>query len=423
MSKLDETDVKSVQTERIGDFKSCVNLVLTAVGVGVLALPKAIAQSGWTIGCVLLLLTWGLSQSMMHLLWRCTETAKQRYGHKIDSYGSIGEAALGKPGRYVVSFATYTGLSAICTIILILLGGGLKNLTESMSDGFWRRIAALCILPLSWLPTLKEVGVLSGVGVVAVCVVVVVVVAASIGLTGDERGDISALPPTSGGLAMSFIEFMNSYTVAPVIPTIIVGMKDGSHYPRVAAYGFSIITLVFAVIGFAGYAGWGDALLSPEGGNITDFIANSSSRVYSVTCQVAIIVVSLSHFLVMFNPVALLSDMLIGNIPGVTTNTSNKFLRIGLRMAGRSAIVGLMLLVALYVPSFGTIVDLVGSTVVIPLQVLFPIAFFLVICREDIKNMSGIKRAGLYGLFALTVCLSLVAMVYGLYNVFTNWKL
>jgi amino acid permease len=416
--KLDETEVEKGH-EKIGEFKSIVNLVLTAVGVGVLALPKAIAQSGWAVGCLLLLITWGVSQTMMHLLWKCTETAKSKYDKTIDSYGSVGEAALGKPGRYVVAVATYTGLSAICTIIMILLGGGLYNLTSSNTLDFWKRIAALCILPLSWLPTLKEVGVLSAVGVVAVCVVGVVVVAASIGMSADQRGDISAVPASAGGFAMSFIEFMNSFTVAPVIPTIIVGMKDPSRYPRVAAYGFALITLVFAVIGFAGYAGWGDALLSPAGGNISDEIALSSSRGYSVVCQVAIIVVSLSHFLVMFNPVALLSDGVVSNIP--VSSQSSKIVSMVLRILGRSSLVGLMLLAALYVPSFGTVVDLVGSTVVIPLQVLFPIIFYTVICREDMDGMSKVKRTALYGLFIAIACLSLVAMGYGLYNVFAHW--
>ena len=418
---MDVLEVKPypVDQHKVGQFKSVVNLVLTAVGVGMLALPKAIAQSGWAVGVVLLAATWVLSQFMMHLLYKCINEGKRRGSLSMDSYGAIGEAALGKSGRYIVSIAMYTGLSAICVIILVLLGSGLFNLTSSMNLKSWIRIAALCILPLSWLPTLKEVGVLSAIGVMAVSLVTIVVFVASVSMNSDDRGEVFAMPISTSGLAMSFIEFMNSYTVGPVIPTLIYGMRDPSKYPRVATFGFAIITSTFAVIAFSGYAGWGSALLSPAGGNITDEIAKSSNKAYSTICQIAIIVVSLSHFLVMFNPVALLSDSLVSIIP---TGKTHVAVKIGLRMVGRSALVGIMLLLAIFVPSFGTIVDLVGSTVVMPLQVFFPILFYSILCRDEVLSMSTAKRVGMYAVFAASVSVGFVAMVYGLYNVFTHWE-
>jgi vesicular inhibitory amino acid transporter len=416
-------DTDSIKTEtsgsqKAGEFKSVVNLVLTAVGVGMLALPRAVAQSGWAVGICLLAVTWGLSQFMMHLLWKCIQAGRSRPDSaKFESYGGIGEAALGKYGRYIVSFSMYTGLSAICVIILILLGGGLFNLTATLDLQSWIRIAALCILPLSWLPTLKEVGTLSAVGVFAVSVVGIVVLAASISMNPEDRGEISATPASAQGLAMSFIEFMNSYTVSPVIPTLVAGMANPSRYPRAATFGFAIITFTFAVVAFAGYAGWGDFLLSPNGGNITDAIANSANRNYKMICEISIIIVSLSHFLVMFNPVALLCDSTVGKVPipckGVFPLLA--------KMVGRSCMVGILLLLALYVPSFGTVVDLVGSTVVMPLQVFFPITFYYILCRDEIQALSTFKRTALYTLFISSIFLGLGVMCYGLYNVFTHW--
>lgn len=417
---IDLDDIKEpVQsTETIGCFKSTVNLVLTAVGVGVLALPLAIAQSGWAMGVLLLLVTWALSQFMMHLLWKCIMTERRRGVVVMDSYGSVGEAALGKPGRYLVSVATYIGLSAICVIILILLGGGLFSITGTLTRHAWIRIAALCILPLSWLPSLKEIGVLSAVGVVGVCLVGIVVLAASISLSDADRGDISPMPASPSGLAMSFIEFMNSFTVAPVIPTIIAGMKTPAKFPKVSAYAFAIISLCFAVIGFAGYAGWGDQLLESDGNIISVISGTANGAVYKTICEVSIIVVSLSHFLVMFNPVALLSDSVVDLVP-----VQSSSLIIALRMAGRSCVVGILLSLALFIPSFGTIVNLVGSTVVMPLQVLFPICFYLILCKEEILTFSQTRKFFTYSLFAAATGIALIAMCYGLFDVIIHWKL
>ena len=418
-----ETDFKPLETStdsrKCGEFKSIVNLVLTAVGVGMLALPRATAQSGWAIGVLLLLTTWGLSQFMMHLLWKCVKSQNQSGLSKVDSYGGIGEAALGRYGRLIVAFSMYTGLSAICVIILISLGSGLNHLTKTLGLPTWIKISALCILPLSWLPSLKEVGVLSAVGVVATCLVSFVILAAAIVRDPSDRGEISATPIGIGGLAMSFIEFMNSFTVAPVIPTIICGMRDPSRYPRVATYGFAIMTLLFAIIGFAGYAGWGDALLSKKGGNITDLIADSASQTYSTICQVAIVVVALSHFLVMFNPIALLSDSCVDMMP---LQESPRALKRVIKTLARSSLVALMLLLALYVPSFGTVVDLVGATVVLPLQVIFPITFFEILCKDEIRSYSETRRLIYRIVFLISIGIAFATMGYGLYNVITTWS-
>ncbi len=416
---LEETKQSTTQSgSTTGVLRSVSNQVLTAVGVGVLALPRALSGSGWGMGILLLLGTWALSQSMMHLLWKSIMTIHMKGEVRIESYGDLGGYAYGKVGRYAVAFATYTGLSAICVIIMILAGMSLFALTaEAMSVSAWIRISALILLPLSWLPTLKEVGILSTVGVFAVGMVgLVVLIGAS--LTGGEyRENIVAMPDSLDAFSMAFLEFMNSYTIAPVIPTIILGMKDPSKFPRVSTIAFAIISGCFAVIGFAGYFGWCDLFMQDKG--INEILASTSSEALSIICQVSILIVSLSHFLVMFNPVALLSDKTISMIPGVSSRS--KKLVSCFNMVGRSCLVGLMLAAALFVPSFFKVVDIVASTVVMPLQVIFPILFYCAICKDDLLKMSNTKKNVAYTLFVLAIAVALFAMGFGLYNVITHW--
>lgn len=417
---LEETKQYTVPSDAstTGILKSVSNQVLTAVGVGVLALPKAITGSGWALGILLLLGTWALSQGMMHLLWKSIMTVHMRGVERIESYGDLGGYAYGNVGRYAVAFATYTGLTAICVIIMILSGSSLFQLTGALSQSAWIRIAALILLPLSWLPTLKEVGILSIAGVVAVGAVGLVVLIGAIMADGDYRQNVSPVPASLNSFAMSFLEFMNSYTIAPVIPTIILGMKDPSRFPTVSMLAFAVISACFAVIGFAGYLGWCDLFLNTNQ-NINEILASTSSTALSVICQIGILVVSLSHFLVMFNPVALLSDKTIACIPGVS-GKSVKFVAV-LRILGRSALVGIMLAAALFVPSFFKIIDIVASTVVLPLQVIFPILFYCAICKDEIHKMSSLTRNAVYTLFALALAIALVAMGFGMYNVIHHW--
>jgi hypothetical protein len=121
----------------------------------------------------------------------------------------------------------------------------------------------------------------------------------------------------------------------------------------------------------------------------------------------------------MFNPVALLSDSTARKIPVTKTSSVAKMV---FQIFARSGLVGLMLLAALYVPSFGTVVDLVAATVVLPLQVIFPIVFFEILCRDEIAKMSALMRNVMRTTFVAAIGLALVTMGYGMYNVVTTWS-
>ena len=399
----------------VGEFKSIMNLALTAIGVGVLALPLAIAQCGYGIGVLLLIVTWALTHAMMHLLYKCIQRARADGFKDINSYASIGNIAFGSMGRYAVAFSMYLGLSAICVILIQLSGLCLFILTSSLSQFNWTLIAGACILPLSFIPTLKEIGILSAVGVVAVCTVCVSVLIVAFMIDPSARGEVQIVPASFSGFAMGFLEFMNGFTVAPVIPSIILGMKNPDRYPRVAAIGFAIIALTFAIIGFGGYLAFGSEILKYK--LITIGMIKQAdaigTKAFGIVCQVCIIVVCLAHFLVMFNPIAQLSDSIIGGIikgRGMST-----------KLAGRGVLVGLMVIPAIYITQFGIVVDLVASTVVLPLQVIMPVLFYAKICKDDLTRMSKFNRTAVYSAFAVSIAICFSAMVYGLYRTISNW--
>ena len=420
-SKIGREDVKlhAEGSGSIGEFKSVMNLALTAVGVGVLALPVAIAQSGYGIGILLLLVTWALTQSMMHLLFKCIQTARRSGNTNINSYSAIGDLAYGKIGKYAVAFSMYLGLSAICVILIQLTGMCLSQLTGTLTLTKWTLIAALCILPLSLLPSLKEIGILSFIGVVAVLTVCVAVLVVAIAIDPNERGPVEATPVSFPGFAIGFLEFMNGFTVAPVIPSIILSMKNPDKYPRVAAIGFALIALVFAVIGFGGYMAFGKDVLGY--GLITVGMAKKANAIgssaYATVCQVSIIIVCLAHFVVMFNPIAQLSDSSMSKI--LPTRSSG--LLIAGRIFARTMLVGLMLIPAVFIPHFGVIVDLVAATVVLPLQVMMPILFYAKICKQDITRLSSTKKYFVFIAFGVSIVICIAAMVYGLYKTIANW--
>jgi hypothetical protein len=134
-------------------------------------------------------------------------------------------------------------------------------------------------------------------------------------------------------------------------------------------------------------------------------------------CQVSIIIVCLAHFVVMFNPIAQLSDSTVSKI---FNSRQIKAIFIS-RMFARGILVGLMLIPAVFIPHFGVVVDLVAATVVLPLQVIMPILFYAKICKADIDKFSHTKKYFVFIAFGVSNVICIAAVVYGLYKTIANW--
>ncbi|KAF4656252.1 hypothetical protein FOL46_007892 [Perkinsus olseni] len=248
---------------------------MTAVGVGVLALPNAVAFGGWIAAPLLLVLSWALTHFQMCLLWKCLFMNPSR--KQMQSYEEVGRACFGRVGQVAVAVCLYGGIFCICSLIMILLGSSLHNLAPSLSRSLWIVISVALMLPFAWLPTFKRVGVIAAIGVAATTVVAIsVIIAGAREAAGPDDHEHVLGPQGIGGLGLAFTNFMNSFTCAPVIPGLIAEMKNPATFPRVAMWSFLTITVVFGSIGFAGYAGWGIDMLKFD--LIVDAVASSAGK-------------------------------------------------------------------------------------------------------------------------------------------------
>jgi amino acid permease len=399
-----------------------VNLILTAVGVGIFALPTAISNVGWLVGLFLLLLTGWLAEYMTYLIWRSMIERP-----KVTSYAELGKEALGVPGQVVVGLSVYVCLIAICAILLILISQALVTLFGTVTQAQWTWIAALILLPLAWLPTLKEVGIVSWIGLGAASLIAVVVcIAAIMNATDDDavlHGSVVVAVNSFGNFAKAFTLFMNGFAVAGVVPTIINNMRSPEKFPKVSVAGFLFIAVIFAFVGFSGYLGWGDVFLQSEYDNVLVVLSLSTNipTVLSTIAQAAIIVVCVSHFLIMFNPVA------VGSESGLDFMFSKLFKGktisvcavLASKMILRVLLLGLCLALALLVPDFGKLVSILGATVVMLLQLIYPVVFFLLLVKQPYKSAYD-KVVG-YTIISIALVLAVFGMGVGMWVLVVNW--
>ena len=216
-------------------------------GTGILGLPQATATGGWAslaIMAVVALMANYTAKALIASLHSTPKRATHRkladlHGGRLPCYPSVGFAAFGEPGRFVVHVFHKATLFGVATIFLILAGAFLVEGIGGGGEGFasaalaneeekWTKIwtgiaAALALVPLVGLRTLREIAPLAALGLLASALTILVVVVesaillpvtnatrheqglpSSVPLVFDDDGDVAHAALRPGGFASAF---------------------------------------------------------------------------------------------------------------------------------------------------------------------------------------------------------------------------
>ncbi|KAL9261934.1 Amino acid transporter AVT1J-like protein [Drosera capensis] len=338
-------------------LRTCFNGINTLAGIGILSIPYALSEGGWlslAFLFIVALLCWytGL------LLHRCLES-----NPLIKSYPDIGGLAFGYKGRAFISLFMYFELFLAAVEFLILEGDNLTKLFPnsklfaviklSNKQGF-TILAALVVLPTTWLRNLGVLAYVSFGGVLASLLVVcsVLWVGAFDGVGFHQRGmffDWKGLPTS-----MSLYTFC--YCGHAVFPTIQNSMKDRSKFPKVLTICFGLSTIIYGIMAIGGYLMFGENVQSQ---------VTLSLPVAKIGSQVAIyttLINPITKFAVIIAPLAIgIEDRLVpfGN---------NRLISVLVR----TVLVLSAVIVALTIPFFGYVVAFTGAFLSVTVSILFP---------------------------------------------------
>ncbi|MCO5590509.1 hypothetical protein L7F22_044479 [Adiantum nelumboides] len=254
-------------------MQATFNGVNVMVGVGLLSCPYAVKEGGWG-GLIVLVLFAIVSCYTSHLLRRCMDN---RPIGVLASYPDIGQLALGKMGRTIVSIVLYAELyvnsstnSAYGVEFLILEGDNLSKLFPNYrltmagmdinSHAIFAIYATMVILPTVWLENLNWLSVLSFMGVLTTSLVMVLVV-----WVGAVDG-VGFTKTTSivnwRDLPLAVGVYCFCYSGHVVCPNIYYSMKDKSRYTLVLLIIFTLCFLSYATMSLIGFSMFGDETLS-----------------------------------------------------------------------------------------------------------------------------------------------------------------
>ncbi|XP_054713396.1 uncharacterized protein LOC129222860 [Uloborus diversus] len=340
-------------------------------GSGVLALPRAIADSGW--GGVALLLFCCISTLYSGIvLGKCWMILEERYDeYKKEKnrypYPAIAYRAFGVKMQYVVSFCIDFTLIGVSTVFLLLASQLIGNLAAKWGISFcyWILILALILWPLMWLGTPEDfwpAAIMALVTTVTACVLLMVAIgkekAASHHATYDKPDVLSFF--------LAFGTILFSFGGAASFPTFQNDMRDRTQFSKAASIGFGSLLLLYLPVAVMGYAVFGDNLKS----DVIMSLPNSSIKS-------AIEVLLALHLFFAF--------LLVINAPAQEFEeffkVPNKF---GWqRVLLRTGMMVLVVFIAQSIPRFGKVLNLVGGSTTTLTTAIFPCLFYLKLCSQQ----------------------------------------
>jgi len=384
---LQINDVQKKEMEReaakhgLGVITAAIFLAGEMAGSGVLALPYAMIGTGWAGLALILLFTINaaFSGTRLGLCWMMLEERYEEFRKEIrDPYPSIGEKAVGRWGRLLCTVCICLTLYGAGCVFIVLIASCFESLFETVlgesnpSTCLWMVIVAVSLTPLTWLGSPKDfwpiaVGALLTTVIACVCVVIQALIDHRNITTGytTDKGYQEATPinyPAADpiGVIKAFSTIMFAFAGASTFPTIQADMKHKHQFKWSAIIACTILFLIYLPMAAIPYYAFG--------GDAKDNIALSiSSGPLKVTVEIMLLLHLVAAFPILLNPPAQYFE----NLMEIPLEFNWK------RCLFRTLSVLALLFIAESVPSFGSILGLVGASTVTMLTFVCPPYFYL----------------------------------------------
>ncbi|XP_043724890.1 amino acid transporter AVT1I-like [Telopea speciosissima] len=349
-------------------LRTCFNGLNALSGVGILSIPYALSEGGWLSLVFLFIIAVACNYTGL-LLKRCMDAHRL-----VKTYTDIGELAFGYKGRAMVALFMYLELYLVAAEFLILEGDNLEklfpnknfqlgSLTIGGKQGFVL-VAALLILPTTWLRNLGLLAYVSAGGVLASIIVVGCVAWAGAvdGVGFHESGKLL----NWAGLPTAISLYAFCYCGHAVFPTLCTSMKDRSQFPKVLVICFILCTLNYGSMAVLGYLMYGEGLKSQVTLNLPVGKISSKIAIYTT------LVNPFTKYAIMITPIAAaIEDW----FPFRNSRPISLLIRTVLLISN--------VVVALTIPFFAYLMAFIGAFLSVVVSLLLPCICYLKIFKSS----------------------------------------
>ncbi|KAK5639775.1 hypothetical protein RI129_010586 [Pyrocoelia pectoralis] len=257
------------------NLETLIHLLKGSCGTGILAMPKAISNSGYVLGTISTFIIGSICTYCIHLLINCQyELCKRRKTPSL-SYPEIAEAAFAEGPKPLRKFAPYSGhfvnvflliyQFGICCVYIVFVGMNI----QAVANEYVKEIAVelymlMILLPLilvNWIRNLKRLAPFSTFAniISAGSFGIILYYIFTSGFTFEEREPVSNIE--------SFPLFFGTVLFALEAIGLIMPLENEMKKPKsmggtfgVLNIGMCSIVLLYAIIGFFGYLTYGPSV-------------------------------------------------------------------------------------------------------------------------------------------------------------------
>ncbi|GAA5849235.1 hypothetical protein JCM8547_006489 [Rhodosporidiobolus lusitaniae] len=227
------------------------NTINVLVGVGLLADPLAMADSGWAFGIGLLLFCSFTTFFTALLLARLMKLHPSSH-----TYADVLIRAYGPWTRSLIYFLFVLELSTFSVAAVELFADSLASLYPKVGVAAFKFIAFGILLPTTFLP-LRLLSLTSLLGIFSSVVLLAVLISDG-AIKPSAPGSLRDVMPTSwtprwGRFPLSFGLFMSGFSGHAVVPSLYRDMKNPRLFGSMAAVAFTaafVVSIIFAVLGY-----------------------------------------------------------------------------------------------------------------------------------------------------------------------------
>ncbi|KAF7731383.1 hypothetical protein EC973_000191 [Apophysomyces ossiformis] len=362
-------------TKKSTFYESLFNSVNVLVGIGILALPLGFKCAGWALGAFIFLFSVGVTNYTAKLLAKCMDAQ-----HDSHTYGDMGAAAFGLPGRIGVSILFLTELITGSVALVVLLSDGIDSLFPGHSPLSLRIISFLILTPTVFLPV-RHLSYTSLLGIFSVLSVLFVIIVDGFSKPNSpgsllEPADTTVWPSNWSSLPLSFGLIMAGFAGHGVFPTIYRDMQHPKKYESVVNWSYFVTAIVYATVAICGYLMFGSATMQEITQNLV------AVPEYNATLnRIAVWLVSLTpiaKFALTSNPVNIsLEILLFGSETVEKWCAKGRWRTSALTIVTRVLVSAIIVTLAYVIPDFHKIMSLLGAFFAYVIAAIFPIVCHL----------------------------------------------
>lgn len=276
------------------NWETVGHLITGSLGTGMLAIPITFRRVGCSVGIIGFIVISFLASYCMHQLLRIRHLVCKKHRVPQMEYADVIKAVtkkgppcfrwLSTSSPHIVDFFTAAYHLGICCAAINFISLGAKQVTDfhwqvNLDVRIWMLISGLLIFPLNMIKTLKNLSSLSYIGDLLIMggVSVVFYFIFLDGVPSTEGKWAIPLDDKANdlfeGVSLFYGTVMYSVQTIGVIVALENEMKNPADYRKpLGVFNLSLIVIVVSdiLIGFWGYAKWGNHTLGVVSGNLPE---------------------------------------------------------------------------------------------------------------------------------------------------------